>query len=331
MADLRVKFMGMELRSPVVVASCGLTSRVEGMEVAERSGAGAVVMKSIFEEQIREDTLRAYRAGFGENDPFPGALDYLRAYARSHSIRQHVEVLREAKRRLTIPVIASINCFSDGEWVSFAKELEEAGADALELNIFIPPTGDFAGSADLEEAYAGIVRATRAVAGIPLAVKIGRDFTHLPAFVERLHHAGANAVTLFNRLVSPDIRVDTLEITGDASPLSQPSDLRATLRWTGVVAGRDRSREISASTGVHDGEAVVKLLLAGATSVQVCSLLYRRGVTVIKELNDFLATWMERNGFARVEEFRGMRSGATIADQRLYERAQFIKYFNNPS
>jgi dihydroorotate dehydrogenase (fumarate) len=331
MTDLSVRYMGLELQSPVIAASCGLTSRVESLQEIERAGAGAVVLKSIFEEQIEEDTLRVFKAGFGENDPFPGAAEYVRAYARTHSIQQHVEMLREAKRRLTIPVIASINCFSGGAWTSFARELEAAGADALELNIYILPTASFAGSAEVEEAYVDIVRAIREAARIPVAVKIGRDFTHLPAFADKLRYAGANAITLFNRLVNPDIRVDNLRVTGDTSPFSNPSDIRATLRWTGMIVGRDRAQEVSASTGVHDGEAVVKLLLAGASSVQVCSVLYRRGIRVIGELNDFVANWMEHNSFTRVEEFRGMLSSAATGDQRLYERAQFIKYFNNPS
>jgi dihydroorotate dehydrogenase (fumarate) len=323
--------MGLELRGPVIAASCGLTSRLETLEEIERAGAGAVVLKSIFEEQIEEETLRVFKAGFGENDPFPGATEYVRAYARSHSIQQHVDLVREARRRLAIPVIASINCFSDGAWTSFARELEAAGAHALELNIHVPPGDAFAGADDLEEAYAAITRAVRAATSLPLAVKIGREFTHLPAFVDRLGRAGASAVTLFNRLASPDIRVDGPRLAADASPFSNPADLRDTLRWTGLVAGRDGPREVSASPGVHDGEAVVKLLLAGASSVQVCSLLYKRGARAIGELNDFVARWMGRNNFSRVDEFRGLLSSAATGDRRLYERAQFIKYFNNPS
>ncbi|MDR2131473.1 MAG: dihydroorotate dehydrogenase-like protein [Odoribacteraceae bacterium] len=328
MADLRVEYMGLKLSSPVIAGSCGLTARVESLEEMERAGAGAVVLKSIFEEQVKEDTLGVFNAGFEGGDPFPGAIDYVRAYVRSHSLQQHVDLLREAKRRLTIPVIASINCCSDGEWVSFARELERTGADALELNIFILPTEEFPGSAALEEAYVAIVKAIRATVKIPVGVKIGRSFTHLPSFVDKLRGAGANAVTLFNRLVDPDIHVDTLQMTGDAS-FTTPGDVRATLRWTGMLAGRDRAREISASTGVHDGEAVVKLLLAGATSVQVCSVLYERGIPVIRALNDFVSRWMEKNGFVSVKEFRGMLSYAALNDPRLYERAQFIKYFSS--
>jgi dihydroorotate dehydrogenase (fumarate) len=319
--------MGLGLKSPVIAGSCGLTAGVDSLVEIERAGAGAVVLKSIFEEQIEEDTLRVFKAGFGESDPFPEAAEYVRTYVRSHTIQQHVEMLRAAKSRLTIPVIASINCFSGGEWVSFARELEEAGADALELNIFILPTDDFASGAGIEEAYCDIVRSIRATVNIPVSVKIGQHFTHLPAFADKLKLAGASAVTLFNRLVDPDIHVDTLQITGDSHLFSAPEDIRATLRWTGMLAGKERV--ISASTGVHDGEAVVKLLLAGATSVQVCSVLYARGIPVIRELNDFVSRWMETNGFASVEEFRGMLSYATIDDPRLYERAQFIKYFSN--
>lgn len=321
--------MGLELPCPVVAGSCGLTSTVESLEAIERAGAGAVVLKSIFEEQIEEEALGVFKAGFGEGDPFPGAIDYVREYARSHSLGEHVSLVREAKRRLTIPVIASVNCFREGEWVSFARELEEAGADALELNIFIFPTDDLAGSAAVEDAYAGIVKATRARVNVPVSVKIGPWFTHLPSFVDRLRGAGASSVTLFNRWVDPDIQVDALRLSASEALFSKPGEARLPLRWTGILAGRDRGLEIAASTGVHDGETVVKLLLAGASTVQVCSALYERGVAVIGEMKAFASGWMERNNFGSVEEFRGMLSHASVEDSRQYERAQFMKYFSN--
>ncbi|MDR0766757.1 MAG: dihydroorotate dehydrogenase-like protein [Odoribacteraceae bacterium] len=329
MTDLRVKYMGLELPGPVIAGSCGLTGTLENIEKLERAGAGAVILKSIFEEQIEEETLRVFKAGFGEGDPFPGAIDYVREYARSHTLQQHAELTREAKRRLSIPVIASVNCFSDGEWISFARELEKAGADALELNIFVFPTDEFAGSAAVEEEYVKIVKATRALVNVPLGVKIAPWFTHLPSFARKLRGAGASAITLFNRLVDPDIHVETLRVSANDSLFSRPGDARSILRWTGILAGKDGKGEVSASTGVHDGETVVKLLLAGATSVQVCSVLYERGTGVIEELNGYVAGWMERNGFASVDAFRGMLSYAAINNPALYERAQFIKYFSN--
>ncbi|MDR2414085.1 MAG: dihydroorotate dehydrogenase-like protein [Odoribacteraceae bacterium] len=326
MVDLSVKYMGLELPGPVIAGSCGLTATIENLQALERAGAGAVVLKSIFEEQIEEETSRVFKAGFGEGAPFPGAMDYVRAYARSHSLRQHAGLVREAKQRLSIPVIASLNCFSGGEWISFARELEEAGADALELNIFVFPADDFAGSAEVEEAYAGVVKATRGMVNVPLCVKICPWITHLPSFTEKLRGAGADAVTLFNRLADPDICIETLRLSSGDSLFSQPGDTRAVLRWTGILFGKS---EISASTGVRDGETVVKLLLAGAATVQVCSLLYERGIPVIGELNAFVAGWMERNGFASVGEFRGMLSRAATGDAGQYERVQFIKHFGD--
>ena len=328
MANLKTKYMGLELDSPIIAASCGLTADVAKMEEMERAGAGAVVLKSIFEEQIDEESARLFREGYGVGGGYAEAEDYIREYVRSHTIQQYVELVGEAKRRLRVPVVASINCFSGGEWVTFAKQLEEAGADALELNVFVLPVNAFGTSAEVEAIYYDIVRSVRRSAGIPVAVKLSHYFTNLPSFVGRLKAEGAGAVTLFNRLYEPDIDVEGMTL-GAAPVLSRPEELRTTLRWTGILAGIDKGLEISASTGVHDGAAAVKLLLAGATTVQVCSAAYERGCGVFAEMNGFLAEWMERKGFGVIDDFQGRLSYASVGNADLYERAQFIRHFSN--
>lgn len=328
MIDLQTKYMGLSLKSPIIAGSCGLTADVDKMVELEQAGVGAVVLKSIFEEQILEDSRSVFESGFDGGGRFAGAADYINAYIHSHAVKQHVDLVREAKSRLTIPVIASINCFSKGEWMKFARELQDAGADALELNVFMLPTDEFQQSADIENQYFQILKDVKKHLTIPVAMKIGRYFTNLSAFVDKLKAYGAGAVTIFNRFYEPDIDIDKLEM-GIAPVFSTPVELRTTLRWTGILAGKDNLQEISATTGVHSGEAVVKLILAGATTVQVCSVLYEKGVGVVREMNDFLAEWMNKKGFENLEEARGLLSYGKIDNPELYERAQFMRYFSN--
>ncbi|MBC5620398.1 MULTISPECIES: dihydroorotate dehydrogenase-like protein [Butyricimonas] len=330
MAELKTKYMGLELRSPIIAASCGLTSDVEKMVEMEEAGVGAVVLKSIFEEQINQETSGVFNAGYGMSDGYPEAEDYIKAYIRSNTIQKYVELVRNAKSRLSIPVIASVNCFSGGEWVSFARQLQDAGADALELNVFILPVNEFTESAEVENVYFEIMKSIKEQVKIPVAIKISHYFTNLSAFVDKMKAYGANATTIFNRFYEPDININSLTM-GAASVFSTATELRTTLRWTGILAGKDKNLEISASTGVHSGEAVVKLLLAGATTVQLCSVLYEKGISVIGEMNTFIKTWMESKAFESIDDFRGMLSYSSIDNPDLYERAQFMKYFSNKS
>lgn len=328
MVNLKTKYMGLDLVSPIIAGSCGLTSDIEKMVEMEKAGVGAVILKSIFEEQINEESVGIFKSGYGMGDAYPEAEDYIKAYIRSNTIQKYVELVRTAKSRLKIPVIASVNCFSGGEWVSFAHQLELAGADALELNVFILPVNEFTESAEVENIYFDIVKSIKKQIKIPVSVKISHYFTNLSAFVDKLKAYGANAVTMFNRFYEPDININTMTM-GAASVFSTASELRTTLRWTGILAGKDKQLEISASTGVHSGEAVVKMLLAGATSVQLCSVLYEKGLSVIGEMNQFVSEWMESKGFHAVEEYRGQLSYSSIENPDLYERAQFMKYFSN--
>lgn len=323
MGNLKTKFAGLELNSPIIAGSCGLTSDIKRLQEIEVAGAGAVVLKSIFEEQINMEASRS----IGDNS-YPEETDYIQNYIRANTVQQYIDLVKLAKERLKIPVIASINCLSNGEWISFAKELENAGADALELNTFILPLDEFKESADIENIYYDIVKQVKAQVKIPLILKIGHYFTNLPMFVSKLKALGVDAVTLFNRFYEPDIDVERMTI-GVASVFSLPTDLRQSLRWTGILAGQDKQLQISSSTGVHNGEAVVKLLLAGATTVQVCSALYEQGIPAIRTMNYFVSSWMEKKSFRSIEEFRGKLSYADPGHADRYERAQFMKYFSD--
>ncbi len=323
MGNLKTKFVGLELNSPIIAGSCGLTSDIKKLQEIEAAGAGAVVLKSIFEEQINMEVSRS----IGDSS-YPEETDYIQNYIRANTIQQYIDLVKLAKERLKIPVIASINCLKNGEWVSFAKELENAGADAIELNAFILPLDEFKESIDIENVYYDIVKHVKSEVKIPLIMKIGNYFTNLPMFVSKLKALGADAVTLFNRFYEPDIDIERMTV-GVASVFSLPTDLRQSLRWTGILAGEDKQLQISSSTGVHSGEAVVKLLLAGATTVQVCSALYEQGIPAIRTMNYFISSWMEKKSFKNIEEFRGKLSYTDAGHADRYERAQFMKYFSD--
>lgn len=323
MADLNVKFAGLELRSPVIAGSCGLTADMEKLQEIAAQGVGAVILKSVFEEQIRMETMSVLGKG-----NYPEEEDYIRTYVRAHNLEQYLHLVKAAKESLGIPVIASINCVQDGEWVDFARQIENAGADAIELNVFMLPLDEFRESAAIENAYFDILRHVKTQVKLPLIMKLSHYFTNLPAFVSKLKAYGADAVTLFNRFYEPDIDIEQVTV-GTASVFSLPEDIRTTLRWTGILAGKDPALQISASTGIHSGEAAVKMLLAGAASVQVCSGMYEGGVSVLSTMNQFLSSWMDRKSFRRIEDFRGKLSYANIDNAVRYERAQFMKYFSS--
>ncbi|MBC8004371.1 MAG: dihydroorotate dehydrogenase-like protein [Verrucomicrobia bacterium] len=325
MTSLETKYMGLNLRNPIVVASSGLTNSLEKIKNLENAGAGAIVLKSIFEEQINNEVNHLIN-----RDPqnlYPEAEDYIWNYTRNNSITRHLSLLSEAKKELTIPIIASINCISSAEWTVFAKEFEDAGADALELNIFMVPTDRFKSSAEIEEMYLRIIAEIKKQVKIPVSVKIGFYFTNLVSMADRLMAHGASALVLFNRFYEPDINIEKMEIV-PSEIFSSPFDIRRSLRWTGLISSQLPKVEIAASTGIHDGEAVIKQLLAGAQVTQVCSSIYINGTPVIEKMLNELRSFMWKNSFEKIEDFRGRLSYSTIPDPMLYERAQFMKYFS---
>ena len=326
MVKMNTKYMGLNLKNPVVVASSGLTNSVDRIKELEEAGAAAVVLKSIFEEQINSEVSHLMN-----KDPqnlYPEAEDYIWNYTRNNSITKQLSLVTEAKKATGIPVIGSINCISSAEWVSFAKDFENAGADALELNVFVVPTDRNTTAEDIERIYLDIVSQVRRVVKIPIAVKIGIYFTNLVALTNRLMGAGANAVVLFNRFYEPDINIEKLELTA-SEVFSSPGDMRRTLRWTGLLSSALPTLEIAASTGIHDGEAVIKQLLAGARVTQVCSTVYINGAqqiaTILSDLQSFMRKW----NFKTIDDFRGRLSYAKIPDPQMYERSQFMKYFSS--
>jgi dihydroorotate dehydrogenase (fumarate) len=322
MVDLSVKYAGLDLKSPIIVSSSGLTSSASRIKKIADAGAGAVVLKSLFEEQIQ------FEIGKMETgSAYPEAADYLNTYARENSINDYLELIKQAKAEVNIPVIASVNCFSSREWVDFTLQMQEAGADAIELNIYYLANDRKKDPRDYEKVYMDILESVKMKVNIPVIIKLGMYFSNLTWMVEQLAIRGAAAVVLFNRFYAPDINTDDLSI-GSAEVLSSPADIRNSLRWVGIISSEVKGIDIAASTGVHNGLGAVKQLLAGADSVQICSVLYRNGVEYLRDVILELKTWMEKKKYNSISEFQGKMSYASLKDPAAYERAQFIKYFS---
>lgn len=322
MADLKTMYVGLTLENPIIVSSSGLVDHIDKVRRIADNGPGAIVLKSLFEEQILFDANRLI-----DDYSYPEAADYIQGYSKSHSVEEYLELISQAKKRINQPVIASINCISGTDWVSFAKQIQDAGADALELNVFILPV-DGEAPERMEKSYLDIMARVRQVISIPLIAKISPYFSNLVHMVHQFHAIGLQGVVLFNRLYEPDINLKDMKITS-SEVFSSPEDLRQTLRWISLVSDKYRKIDISGSTGVHDGEAAIKLLLAGATTVQVCSVIYIKGPEYLKTILGTIGNWMEEKNFETIDDFRGKMSYRNYADPRTWERSQFMRYYSN--
>lgn len=323
MTSLKTSYLGLTLENPLIASSSGLTNSVEKVLALEKAGIGAVVLKSLFEEQINQAVNNAIEQG---ND-YPEAYDYIQNYMRSENIENYVSLVRDCAEQAKIPIIASINCFSGGEWVDFAKRIEEAGANAIELNVFIL-NASLKNSDSYEEKHYEIVKQIKKVVSIPVSVKMSYFFNNVIKVIDGLKAEGAKGVVLFNRFYQPDIDIDKLELTS-ADVFSVPSDLHNTLRWVAIASGMTKNIDISASTGVHDWDSVIKLILAGADTVQLCSALYQNGNGIISQINTCLEVWMEQKGFETLKDFKGKLNFSNSNDPSFYERVQFMKYFSS--
>ncbi len=327
MINLETSYLGLKLKNPLVAASSGLTGSVERIEKLAAAGIGAVVLKSVFEEQINNEVTSLLMKE-AQNTEYPEAEDYIRHYLRDNTIKSHINLIEKAKKAVEIPVIASVNCIGASEWTTMARDFQEAGADALELNIFYVPVRRDEGSENIEQLYANVLQKVRQVVSIPVSVKIGMYHSNILGMVDKLKAYGARGVVLFNRFYEPDIDLDTLELTS-SEIFSSPIEIRHTLRWVGMVSSKVPDIDLAASTGIHDGKAVIKQLLAGARVAQLCSTLYLHGDNVISSINMEIVEFMKRWNFKEIEDFRGRLSYRNIPDPLIYERSQFMKYFSN--
>ncbi len=323
MEKLTTTYLGLTLKSPVMVSSSRLTSDIGNLMLAEENGAGAVVLKSLFEEQIMYH-INEIPSVTG----YPEADDYISSYTKANTVDNYLLLVREAKKSLTIPVIASVNCFSSGSWVDFAAKIEDAGADAIEVNAFFLPLDRKMTSGEAERKYLELSEKLVKRLKIPVVMKISPRFSNILNIVYEFYTRGIKGVVLFNRFYEPDIDIDKIEIV-PAPVFSSRDEMRYVLRWVGMVSAQGLKIDISASTGVKGGADVIKYLLAGADTVQVCSVLYQKGLPYIKEINSEVTGWMAAHNFDDITEFRGMLNWKNTRKPVVFERTQFMKYFSS--
>lgn len=332
--DLSTQYLGLELKNPIIVGASGLTGSVEKVKTAEKNGAAAVVLKSIFEEEVALEfndfktsgkTLSADGQYF-EHDGRLNPIEYYPYIAREENLKKYVRLIEGCKNAVSIPVIASINCFLKSiEWISYARQLESAGADALELNMFFPPTDFNEKREDKESVYFKVAERVTRKLTIPTALKISHYFTDLGPMIRKLSTTGIGGMVLFNRFFNPDFDIDKFKIT-NTFVFSTPAELAISLRWIAVMAQKVEC-DLAASTGIHDGDAVIKQLLAGANAVQVASCLYRNGMKHIGTMLERLEGWMSHHRFKNIDHFRGKLSQDKSVDPSVYERVQFLRYY----
>jgi dihydroorotate dehydrogenase (fumarate) len=319
MSNLGIKYMGLDLENPFVVSSSSLTNTIEKVTRCEAAGAGAVVLKSLFEEEIQASIDSMSQSAMEHTE----ALDYITSIETSTGLQQYVDLIRGSKEAVSIPVIASVNAVREQWWVEHVPKLESAGADAIELNISRLPSDYRDSDEKVVDFYIRTVQEVRKLITVPIAVKIGHYFTSIPSVVDKLAWAGADGVVLFNRFYQLDIDIKKMKLT-NASPLSSPEDLAVPLRWLTLLYG-DVELDMAASSGIHDGHGAVKAILAGATVTQVCSALYKHGVEYLGKMKEEFSTWMENHRFDTVPEMRGRLSQKHSNVPESYERLQYIK------
>ena len=324
MRDLSTTYMGIKIKNPIIIGSSGLTGSVEKIKELADNNAGAVVLKSLFEEQImHESDLYAENSSYYN---YPESYEYVKFYSKEHSVSNYLELIRKAKNSVNIPVIASINCISADQWITFASKIEEAGADALELNVSLLPSDEHNDSTTNEKKYFEICKKVRSQINIPIALKMSQYSSGLANLVQKLSWSGdIDSFVLFNRFYNPDINIDNMKITS-SHVFSKPQDISTSLRWIALLSPKVET-DLVASTGVHDGSGVIKQILAGAKAVQIVSALYQKGsgyiTTVLKEIEE----WMNKNNYSNLDEFRSKMNSAKIKNPTAFERTQFMKYF----
>jgi dihydroorotate dehydrogenase (fumarate) len=341
MENLETTYLGLKLKNPLIAGSSGMTNSVAHIKDLAKRGVGAIVIKSLFEEQIQVEAEKVIKTDTEKTSTverpsekifnkriydYDEAYSYIYDFAKRNTLGKYLYFINEAKESVNIPVIASINCVSNQDWHSFAKKIEETGVDALELNIYILPSDMRRSGEDNEKIYHDIIKEVRSYVNLPISVKIGYYFSSLSQSVKKLSQTGIKGLVLFNRPYNTDIDIDTIGLSH--GPIySSPEEYTHTLRWISILSGQVDC-DLAASTGVHDHKAFIKQLLAGATTVQIASALYKKGFDVIPEILRGTVDWMAKHNFETVDSFRGMLSKTKLENPAAIERVQFMKLYS---
>ena len=317
---ISTKYMGLDLRSPIIVSSGPLTQNIVSLKKAEEAGAGAVVLKSIFEEQIEKDVSSEIES----NAEYLGhSEESYAAFSRDRYIDRYMKLLAEAKKTLSIPVIASVSAKTMDNWIEYAERFIKCGADGIELNYYpISSDADVSGS-DVDKRLISFAEKARKAIDGPLSIKMGYKYSSLANIIKTLDKTGINGIVLFNRFFRPDIDIENLAFTS-SNPVSGKDEYAEALRWIGLMSGEIKA-DMCGNTGIHDGETVVKMLLSGAKAVEVCTAVIQQGFSVIGKINAFLEDWMKRHGYSSIKDFSGLLSQEHVENGWMWERTQFLK------
>jgi dihydroorotate dehydrogenase (fumarate) len=328
MVDLKTTYLGLQLKNPLVASPSPLSEKVENVKRLEEAGAAAVVMYSLFEEQIIHESMELDHFLSQGTETFAEALTYLPDSGKySLKPERYLDHLHKVKQAVSIPVIGSLNGVSTGGWISYAKKIEEAGADALELNIYFLPNNPELTSADLEDSYITLVKDVRAQIKIPLAVKLSPYFTAVPNLAKRLVKAGTNGLVLFNRFYQPDLDLEKLDVVPNLV-LSNSTELRLPLRWIAMLYGRVQV-DFALTSGVHTAEDAIKAVMAGASVAMTTSALLKHGISKAGEIIKGMESWMVEHEYESVQQMKGSMSQKAVAEPAFYERANYMKVLSS--
>lgn len=329
MAELTTTYLGIALRNPIIAGSSGLTSSLESVKNLERNGVGAVVLKSLFEEQIildAENDMRQAKKNHMIYSERSESMDYIDYHIKDNYINHYLNLIRQIKHETSLPVIGSINCITSGEWINFAEKIQDAGADAIELNIAMLNANPNKSPQDVEKVHLDLVENIKKVVAIPVSVKISPYFCNISQLVAKLQQAGVAGVVLFNRFFSPDIDVDNMEITA-GNIYSTSAEYSNSLRWISILSEKNNI-DFVGSTGIHDGKTAIKFLLSGAKAVQMVSTIYKNGFEIIPRVLSDIELWMKQNGYNYPEQFIGSLNQYKSKEASSYERIQFMRYYS---
>ena len=322
--DLSTTYLGMKLRTPLVPSASPLSEELDGIRRMEDAGAAAVVLYSLFEEQLLLDRLELDHHLTEGTESFAEAITFIPEPEEFHlGPEGYLEHIRRAKEATRIPIIASLNGVSSGGWIDYARLIEQAGADALELNIYYIPTAPELTGAEVEQTYLDILHMVKSVITIPVAVKLSPFFSNLANIAAQLDSAGAGGLVLFNRFYQPDIDLENLVVRPNVI-LSTPQALRLPMRWIAILYGRIKA-DLAATSGIHTAQDVIKMILAGASVTMLCSVLMRHGIERLRVIEEGLRQWMEEHEYDSVQQMRGSMSQRNCANPSEFERAQYMR------
>jgi dihydroorotate dehydrogenase (fumarate) len=322
--DLKTKYLGMTLRSPIVVSASPLSEYIQNIKMMEDAGAGAVVLHSLFEEQIRLEQQELHYHTVQGTESYAESLSYFPEQEEYKlGPEEYLDHIRKAKEAVKIPIIANLNGSTLGGWTEYAKEMEKAGADAIELNIYYIPTDLSLSGSNVEQTYIDILRAVKSAIDVPVAIKLSPFFSNMANMAQRLDDAGANALVLFNRFYQPDIDLEEFEVKPNVI-LSTSHAMRLPMRWIAILKDKIAA-DLAATSGIHTGVDVVKMLLVGSNVAMVCSALLKHGIFHIQNMENHLVEWMEQNEYQSVGEMIGAMSQQKTTEPGAFERAQYMK------